>query len=77
MRCLLALFLLALSLSPAVAAKKYWYCVIKPERPPRCETCWSYVGGEGGRVSCGVTVGPGSVRYGKCEERRNESRCWR
>jgi len=60
----------------AWAAKKHWYCVVKGERlGPRCESCWSYVGGEGGRVACGVIVGPGSVHYGKCDLPRHRMRC--
>ncbi len=33
----------------------------------------SYVGGEGGRVSCALVNGPISVHYGKCEERKKQA----
>jgi hypothetical protein len=39
------------------AATKHWYCVVKHEGlGPHCETCWSYLGGEGGRISCAVVA---------------------
>ncbi len=55
---------------------KHYYCVVKHEGlGPRCQTCWTYTGGEGGRVSCGYVYGPGTVRYGSCDEKRNRPPC--
>lgn len=63
-------------LIPVKLGEKYRYCVVRHEGlGPRCQSCWTYVGGEGGRVACGYSLGPGSVHYGYCEEERNRSVC--
>jgi hypothetical protein len=55
---------------------KHYYCIVRHEGlGPRCQTCWTYTGGEGGRVSCGYVYGPGTVRYGSCDEKRNRPPC--
>ena len=63
--------------SVAVAGlSKHYYCVVRHEGlGPRCQTCWSYVGGEGGRAGCGYLYGPGTVHFGSCEESRNRPPC--
>lgn len=77
---ILAFFLIsthasALQIGPKIKLKttKYRYCVIVPiaHNVTECRDCWSRIGGEGGRVDCGVRVGPGSVNYGRCNEQAN------
>jgi hypothetical protein len=74
------LLLLFGSPAPAEASLKHFYCVRIVEagfRNVRCEGCWTWVGGEGGRVACTLKYGGGqvNVHYGKCEEQRNTSLC--
>ena len=58
--------------STGYVCRKALLCEIRHEGlGPRCQTCWAYIGGEGGRVACAVALGPGSARYGKCDEQRN------
>lgn len=60
-------------------AKKYWYCARITERlSVRCESCWTWIGGEAGRAACTIKYGGGvNTRYGKCDEDRNRWRCTR
>jgi hypothetical protein len=67
----MALVFAVVALLPNLAlAKKYRYCVVAPidYNMIQCSDCWSLLGGEFGRIDCGVRVGPGSVRYGWCHE---------
>lgn len=57
--------------------RKHRYCVTVPYPDmPRtsCQECWSYLGGEGGRVDCAARIG-GNAHFGRCSEPRNRHRC--
>lgn len=61
------------------ASAKYYYCarIVEGFRSVRCENCWTWIGGEGGRVACTVRYGGAqvNVHYGRCEETRNAAMC--
>lgn len=38
---------------------KHYYCWQPSSEPESCKTCWSNVGGEGGRVDCAARMGAG------------------
>ena len=56
---------------------KHYYCWQSPNELDACKTCWSNLGGESGRVDCAARTGPGSVKFGDCDEERNRKWCFK